>query len=617
MSPSFPSSPPPATKTPSTPTELFLTDILSTLYLRTDLFLLVDHSIDTIRQRLNDGSTADYQSLRTASDLFFSEWRTNVLQRAGRTLDIPADAFNYAKEEARTHLRQITPENISTMMPEASARILLSTRLLRLDESKRLFVLHALLLTLLGLEHYTAHSRVLLLLLADSLGLDAKMLTEFEVTVAQGLQATTTTTSQVFASKETAAAAAKKRTSRKVKIGIAAAAGAAIGITGGVTAPLMIVLLLGMAGTTTVAALGITSILAGSLFGAYGGGMTGFRAMRHAAAVKEFQFVPLRTGQERRLRVGIAISGWLTCEEEVVLPWEVWGRGMEVFCLRWETEVLLRLGNTLMEVLKGYAVQWAAMKVTNVVLLGALIPILWPLQLLTLGKLLDNPFVVARARSDKAGKVLADALVHRAQGERPVTLVGYSVGARVIYTCLQSLAKRKAFGLVEDVILIGAPVPNDASEWCRIRTVAVGRVVNVYSREDYVLAFLYRTSSAQLGVAGLQPIKVRGVENLDVSLLVSGHGKYRYVIGEILSRIGFADLDEEAVAQQREALRVMEEEEEREGRVDELGRGREEIDHPDMAAVEEGEHVEGHEVEELADDDINPHDITKAHSPAH
>ena len=213
--------------------------------------------------------------------------------------------------------------------------------------------------------------------------------------------------------------------------------------------------------------------------------------------------------------------------------------------------------------------------------------------------------------------MLADALVHRAQGERPVTLVGYSVGARVIYTCLQSLAKRKAFGLVEDVILIGAPVPNDASEWCRIRTVAVGRVVNVYSREDYVLAFLYRTSSAQLGVAGLQPIKVRGVENLDVSLLVSGHGKYRYVIGEILSRIGFADLDEEAVAQQREALRVMEEEEEREGRVDELGRGREEIDHPDMAAVEEGEHVEGHEVEELADDDINPHDITKAHSPAH
>ena len=76
---------------------------------------------------------------------------------------------------------------------------------------------------------------------------------------------------------------------------------------------------------------------------------------------------------------------------------------MEVFCLRCETEVLLRLGNTLMEVLKGYAVQWAAMKVTNVVLLGALIPILWPLQLLTLGKLLDNPFVVARARSDKAG----------------------------------------------------------------------------------------------------------------------------------------------------------------------------------------------------------------------
>ncbi|KAK5020345.1 hypothetical protein LTR16_012611, partial [Cryomyces antarcticus] len=76
---------------------------------------------------------------------------------------------------------------------------------------------------------------------------------------------------------------------------------------------------------------------------------------------------------------------------------------------------------------------------------------LWPLSLLKVSRIIDNPFSVAKARSEKAGEVLADALVNKAQGERPVTLIGYSLGARVIYTCLTKLAERKAFGLIESV----------------------------------------------------------------------------------------------------------------------------------------------------------------------
>ena len=180
---------------------------------------------------------------------------------------------------------------------------------------------------------------------------------------------------------------------------------------------------------------------------------------------------------------------------------------------------------------------------------------------------LDNPFSVAVARSDKAGKVLAHALISKVQGERPVTLVGYSLGARVIYSCLLELAEQNAFGLVESVVFMGAPTPSDSSAWRRIRAVVSARVVNVYSTEDFILGFLYRTSKVQLGVAGLQEVKgVYGIQNVDMSLLVTGHNRYRYLVGTILRRIGFEDVDAEQVEEQVTALKVTEEKEKEEKR---------------------------------------------------
>lgn len=46
---------------------------------------------------------------------------------------------------------------------------------------------------------------------------------------------------------------------------------------------------------------------------------------------------------------------------------------------------------------------------------------------------------MAVIRADLAGKELARALLQRPQGSRPVTLVGYSMGARVIFSCLCEL----------------------------------------------------------------------------------------------------------------------------------------------------------------------------------
>lgn len=225
-------------------------------------------------------------------------------------------------------------------------------------------------------------------------------------------------------------------------------------------------------------------------------------------------------------RVAIGITGWLIDESEITSPWCVFrSSSIEAFALRWETSTLLRLCASLNAVLKSYIWSAAKFKLAKLTIFRTLIAGLWPLGLLQVARVLDNPFSVAKARSDKVGRVLAEALMQKVQGERPVILVGYSLGARVIYQCLLALAEQNAFGLVESVILIGAPTPSDECDWRRIRAMVAGRVVNVFSSDDYILGFLYRTSSFQFGVAGLQPVQgVARIENVDIINLIGKRG---------------------------------------------------------------------------------------------
>lgn len=244
-----------------------------------------------------------------------------------------------------------------------------------------------------------------------------------------------------------------------------------------------------------------------------------------------------------------------------------------------------------MTYVKSYAWGYAKSELIKRTVFASLTAALWPLGLLKVARVVDNPFSIAKIRSDKAGKVLADAIINKVQGERPITLVGYSLGARVIYSCLTTLAERKAFGLVENVVLLGAPTPSDSIAWRKMRSVVAGRVVNVFSTKDYLLAFLYRSASLQLGVAGLQAVDdVVGVENVDVSELVEGHTKYRYLTGTILKKIGFEDLDLEEVEKQERVLKIEEKKEEEERQKNMQGK---EGDEKQLAAEAERKKEEG------------------------
>lgn len=158
-------------------------------------------------------------------------------------------------------------------------------------------------------------------------------------------------------SEETQKRSDDNKVARRWKVGLAGVAGAAvIGVTGGLAAPLVAGAIgtimggLGLGATTAAGLLGAlaeSGVIVGSLFGAYGAGMTSKMMDAYAKEVEDFAFLPLKGSkhqdpkpEDRRLRVTIGISGWLTQKEDIITPWRALGHESEVFALRWELEAL-------------------------------------------------------------------------------------------------------------------------------------------------------------------------------------------------------------------------------------------------------------------------------------
>ncbi len=87
-------------------------------------------------------------------------------------------------------------------------------------------------------------------------------------------------------------------------------------------------------------------------------------------------------------------------------------------------------------------------------------------------------------------------------------------------------------------MLLGAPVDKDRTEWAKARRVVSGRLVNGYSKVDYVLGVLYRLRGLLSTPAGLVPVACPGVENINCSEYVSGHVDYIKRMDDILDLLG-------------------------------------------------------------------------------
>lgn len=170
-----------------------------------------------------------------------------------------------------------------------------------------------------------------------------------------------------------------------------------------------------------------------------------------------------------------------------------------------------------------------------------------PLVLTKLSYLIDNPWNVSLARASAAGLVLADSLMVNHLGKRPITLLGFSLGSRVIFSCLKELAEKGGQGIVQNVYMFGSPIVANKDEFLKARSVVSGRFVNGYASNDWILGYLFRaTSGGIMRVAGLAPVEgIPGLENFDGTKLVNGHMDYRSAMPRLLKEVGWEVLSEE------------------------------------------------------------------------
>ena len=106
--------------------------------------------------------------------------------------------------------------------------------------------------------------------------------------------------------------------------------------------------------------------------------------------------------------------------------------------------------------------------------------------------------------------------------------MGHSLGCRVIYAALRALSTTGE-KIIDEVHLTGGAVDNDRENWKIAKKAVSGKIFNYYSKNDYVLRYLYKAGtffkSKPIGFHKIE--SVQGIRNCDVSRDVQDHMDYK------------------------------------------------------------------------------------------
>ncbi|KAH8981454.1 hypothetical protein EDB86DRAFT_431573 [Lactarius hatsudake] len=453
------------------------------------------------------------------------------------------------QDTAKVETFQTTSRVLETTSTAAVPGV--STSLSAADEKVTLdirwTVLCDLFLVLIADSVYDARSRVLLETVAIYLGFGWIDVVKFEQRVSEALEIQ----EDVEKMEQQEIIANRQKSSRKrryMMVGLATLGGGlVIGLSAGLLAP---VIGAGLgAAFTTIGISGTAGFLGGAGGAAVittggiltGSGIAAKGMARRTRVVRTFDLLPLHNN--KRVNCIITVPGFLNGQlDDTRLPFSVLDPVVgDVFSVLWEPEMIRETGSALRIMTTEILTQVGQTVLAATAMTALMTALQWPIILTKLGYLIDNPWNNALDRAKAAGSVLAGVLMERHLGVRPITLIGFSLGARVIFYALLELAKQKAYGIVQDVFLLGATLTASQKTWFQVRAVVSGRFVNTFARNDWVLNYLFRATSGGIGtVAGLRPVEnVPGLENIDVTDKIAGHTSYRTFMPLILDQLGF------------------------------------------------------------------------------
>ncbi|KAL8692019.1 MAG: hypothetical protein Q9218_002873 [Villophora microphyllina] len=519
---------------------------------------LTEHGVQA-----DDLTPALMQNARVKNPMAQNDDRSSIASpRPDDEKKMPAESPALPPEAAETDSLPVYEQTEGSTMPDVRTPSQLPSSH-KIDIDLRWTVLCDLFLLLIADSIYDSRSRRLLETVGESLKVPWLDICRFEKRVTDSLEM------QEAANKETWDEAEHMENRRKLALkrrymvmGLATVGGSlVIGLSAGLLAPVIGAGL--AAGFTTIGVAGTSGFLAGAggtaliTSGAVvTGGTIGVRASnRRTGAVRTFEYRPLHNN--KRVNLIVTISGWMNGKvDDVRLPYSTIDPIMgDMYSVLWEPEMLQSMGDTInilaTEVRSlspsphdsgPLALTQGLQQVLGSTILVALMASLQlPIVLTKLSYLIDNPWTVSMARANSAGLILADSLIDRNLGARPITLVGFSLGSRLIFACLRELANKGAFGLIQNVYLFGSPIVANKDEYLRARTVVSGRFVNGYASNDWILGYLFRaTSGGIMRVAGLAPVEgIPGLENIDVTKLVNGHMAYRAAMPRLLREVGW------------------------------------------------------------------------------
>lgn len=271
---------------------------------------------------------------------------------------------------------------------------------------------------------------------------------------------------------------------------------------------------------------------AGVILGSKGltAAMGGYQGMSLAHSyfrdVQNFDFVPLNEMDESQKHQLIVINGFLSEDDREYADWREALLASDVtqptWLLSWESKRLRELSRTF----TGLGVQSLMRRNLRSLPIGLA------------SHVADNAWHGAQMNARKAGLLLADAI--RKTPDTRYSIIGHSLGARVAFYALQSLAdtaEPDAFPRVENAIFLGAAQGRrNHLKWEKAAAACNGKLINCYSGRDTVLRWMYQGINIGMSRPAGLGTAPSPIVNLDCSDLVASHTDWKRHLPEVLKR---------------------------------------------------------------------------------